>query len=195
MVLPTGTSEESNSNPQNGWVLESLDLQGLMEWPDPKLEQASCAQEGHSKGMPWWGLPSRSEVHARPHVWLVLLAQHGCPGEGTHWQVSSMPYLQSQAAQGPTGKHCGHTSLRELVHLDDLCLEPRAGLEEKVLVVTDHFTWYMVPKPRLPRQPPKPCGTSSLSTMGCLKRSSWIRVEIFSQLVADLCKLMGTQKL
>ena len=37
VVLPTGTSEESNSNPQKWWVLEALDLQGLGEWP--KLEQ------------------------------------------------------------------------------------------------------------------------------------------------------------
>ena len=40
VVLPTGTSEESNSNPQKGWVLEALDLQGLGEWPKPEQEQA-----------------------------------------------------------------------------------------------------------------------------------------------------------
>ena len=40
VVLLRGTSEESNSNAQKGWVLEALDLQGLREWPKPEQEQA-----------------------------------------------------------------------------------------------------------------------------------------------------------
>ena len=41
VVLPTGNSEESNSNPQKEWILEALDLQGLGEWPKPEQEQAN----------------------------------------------------------------------------------------------------------------------------------------------------------
>ena len=33
VVIPTKASEESNSNPQERWVLDALDLQGLREWP------------------------------------------------------------------------------------------------------------------------------------------------------------------
>ena len=40
VVLPTGTSEESNSNPQKGWDLEALDLQGPSKCPWPEQEQA-----------------------------------------------------------------------------------------------------------------------------------------------------------
>ena len=40
VVLLTRTSEESNSKPKNGWILEALDLQGLEEWPEPEQEQA-----------------------------------------------------------------------------------------------------------------------------------------------------------
>ena len=69
----------------------------------------------------------------------------------------------------------------ELVHLDFLCLEPGKGLEENVLVVTDHFTWFskhMSHDPRPPKQWSKPSGTISSLTVGCPKRSSQLRGEI-----------------
>ena len=40
VVLPTRTSDEPNSKPQKGWVMEALDLQGLREWPKPKQEHS-----------------------------------------------------------------------------------------------------------------------------------------------------------
>ena len=40
VVHPTRTSKESNPEPQKGWVLEALELQGLKEWPKSEQEQA-----------------------------------------------------------------------------------------------------------------------------------------------------------
>ena len=87
----------------------------------------------------------------------------------------------------------------EHVHLDYLCLEPRKGLEENVLEVTDHFTWYA-----------KACVTQSQTTQATAK-ALWDKFIVHyglpekilldqgrnfeSQLVDHLCKLMGTQKL
>ena len=86
----------------------------------------------------------------------------------------------------------------ELVNLNYLCLEPGKGLEENVLVVTDHFAGYaqayvtrtqtaqtnartlwdkFIVKYGLPEK--------ILSDQGC---------NFKSQLVVDLCKLMGIQK-
>ena len=108
-----------------------------------------------------------------------------------------MPYLQGQAAKGPARKHCGHTPL-ELVHLDYLCFKPGKGLEENVLVVMDHFTQYA-----------QACVTQS-QTAQTTSKTLWDKFIVHyglpemilldqgrnfkSQLVADLCKLMGTQK-
>ena len=68
----------------------------------------------------------------------------------------------------------------ELVHLIYFSLEPGKVLEENVLVVTDHFTTYTqayVTKAQTTQMTAKPCGKSSLSTMGYLKRSSQIKVK------------------
>ena len=35
----------------------------------------------------------RHRADARPNAQLLLLALHGCTGEGTHWQMPSMPHL------------------------------------------------------------------------------------------------------
>ena len=52
-----------------------------------------------------------------------------------------MPYLQGQAPQAPL-ENIVATHPLEVIHLDYLCLECGKSLEENVLVVTDHFTWY-----------------------------------------------------
>ena len=52
-----------------------------------------------------------------------------------------MSCFQSQAAKIPL-KNIIATHPLQLVHLNYLCLEPGKGLEENVLVVTDHFTRY-----------------------------------------------------
>ena len=87
----------------------------------------------------------------------------------------------------------------ELVHLDYLCLEPGKGLEGNVLVVTDHFTRYAQ------------AYVSRTQTFQTTTRTLWNKFIVHyglpekilsdqghnfeSQLVADLCKLMGMQKI
>ena len=47
MVLLMETSEGSTHNPQKGWILEELNLQGLEEWPKVEQEgQGAAAQMG-----------------------------------------------------------------------------------------------------------------------------------------------------
>ena len=53
------------------------------------------------------------------------------------------PYLAFKARQPKAPlENIMATHPLELVHLDYLCLEPGKGLEENVLVITDHFTRY-----------------------------------------------------
>ena len=85
----------------------------------------------------------------------------------------------------------------ELVHLDYLCLDPGKGLEENVLVVTDHFTQdtqaYVT---QTTQTTAKTLWDNFIVNYGLPKKilSDWGR-NFESQLVADLCMLMGTQKL
>ena len=87
----------------------------------------------------------------------------------------------------------------DLIHLDYLCLEPGKGLEGNVLVVTDHSTWYI------------PTYITWSQTMQTTAKALWDNVIVHyglpkkilsdqgrnfeSQLVADLCKSTGMQKL
>ena len=55
--------------------------------------------------------------------------------------MSTVSCFQVRQQKGPL-ENIMTTHPLELVHLDYLCLEPGKGLEENVLVVTDHFTRY-----------------------------------------------------
>ena len=85
----------------------------------------------------------------------------------------------------------------ELVHLDYLCLEPGKGLEENVLVVTDHFTRYAqayVTKTQTTQMTAKTLWDKFIVHYGLPKKIFTDQGQNFeSQLVADLCKLMGTR--
>ena len=87
----------------------------------------------------------------------------------------------------------------ELVHLNYLCLDPGKGLEENVLVVTDHFTRYAqayVMKTQTTQMTARTLWDKFIVHYGLPKKiltdQGW---NFESQLVADLCKLMETQKM
>ena len=86
----------------------------------------------------------------------------------------------------------------ELVHLDYLCLEPGKGLEENVLVFTGHFNRYAqayVTKTQTTQMTAKTLWDKFIVHYGLPKKILTGQGQNFkSQLMADLCKLMGTQK-
>ena len=86
----------------------------------------------------------------------------------------------------------------ELVHLDYLCLEPGKGLEENVLVVTDHFTRYAqayVTKTQTAQMTAKTLWDKFIVHYELPEKILMDQGQNFkSQLVADHCKLMGTWK-
>ena len=157
-----------------------------------------AAQRGCSEGMPQSSQLSRPGTHAWSHAWLVLLALHGCSDKGTHWKVPPMPCLQCQAAQSPPKISWPQNSL-ELVHLNYLCLEPGKGLEENVLVVTDHFTRYAqayVTRAQTAQTTAKTPWDKFIVNYGLPEKILSDQVQNFeSQLVADLYMLMGMQKI
>ena len=87
----------------------------------------------------------------------------------------------------------------ELVHLDFLCLEPGKGQEENVPVITDHFTRYTqayVTRTQMAQTMVKTLWDKFIVHYGLPKKILTNQGCNFeSQLVADLCKLMGVRKI
>ena len=87
----------------------------------------------------------------------------------------------------------------ELVHLDYLCLEPGKGLDENVLVVTDHFTRYAqvyVNRTQTMQTMARTLQNKFIVHYGVPEKILSDQGHNFeSQLVADLCKLMGMQNI
>ena len=87
----------------------------------------------------------------------------------------------------------------ELVHLNYLCLEPGKGKEENVPVVTDHFTQYAqayVTHPQTALTKAKALWDNFIGHYGLPEKILSNQGRNFeSELIADLCRLMGTQKL
>ena len=109
------------------------------------------------------------------------------------------PCLAFKARQpkGPL-KNIVATHPLELVHLDYLCLEPGKGLEENILVVTDYFTRYAqayVTRNQTAQMTAKTLWDKYIVHYGLPKKILTDQGQNFeSQLVADLCELMGMQK-
>ena len=87
----------------------------------------------------------------------------------------------------------------ELVYLNYTCLEPGKGLEENVLVVTDHFTQYTqayVTRSQTTQTTTRTLWDKFIVHYGLPEKILSDQGRNFeSQLVADLCMLMGTQKI
>ena len=87
----------------------------------------------------------------------------------------------------------------ELVHLDFLCLEPGKGQEENVPVITDHFTRYAqayITRTQMAQTMSKTLWDKFIVHYGLPEKILTDQGHNFeSQLVADLCELMGVQKI
>ena len=87
----------------------------------------------------------------------------------------------------------------ELVHLDYLCLEPGKGKEENVLVVMDHFTHYAqayVTKSQTALTTAMALWDNCLVNFGLPEKILSDEGRDFeSELIANLCRLIGTKNL
>ena len=87
----------------------------------------------------------------------------------------------------------------ELVHLNYMCLEPGKGLDENVLVVTDHFTRYAqayVTRTQTAQMTAKSLQDKFIVHYWLPKKILTDQGQTFeSQLVADLGELIGTWKI
>ena len=87
----------------------------------------------------------------------------------------------------------------ELVHLDYLCLESEKGKEENILVVTDHFTHYAqayVTWSQTALTTAKALWDNNIVHYGLSEKILLDQGRNFeSKLIADLCRIMATQKL
>ena len=77
-------------------------------------------------------------MHARLGVQLLPVS-HGCTGPKHIDRYHPCLTFKAKQPRAPVENIVGTHPL-ELVHLDFLCLEPRKGKEENLLLVTDHFT-------------------------------------------------------
>ena len=87
----------------------------------------------------------------------------------------------------------------ELVHLDYLCLEPGKGKKENVLMVTDHFTHYAqayVTQSQTSLMTAKVLWDNFIIHYGLQEKILSDQGRNFeSEMIADLCRLLGTLKL
>ena len=88
------------------------------------------------------------------------------------------------------------TNSLALVHLHYLCLEPGKHLDENVLVVTDHFNGYAqayVTRTQTAQMTAKTIWDKFIVHCGLPEKILIDQGQ--NQLVADLCELMGMQKI
>ena len=136
-------------------------------------------------------------MHVGSHAWQFLLALHGCTGKGACWEILPLSCFQSQAAKSPPPKHHGHTSSR-VGPPWLLVFGTWEGPGRKHSRSDRPFTRYAqayITKTQTAQMTAKTLWDKFIVHYGLpekiLMDQGW---NFKSQLVADLCRLMGTQK-